>query len=104
MVRTSDDPEVVRKSQCSANRVWTVLRAALNLAFNEGKVSSDKEWRRVKPFKDVDKAKTRYLTLAECERILNAADQTSGPSYGRPWRLGAGMASWLNSSAATPAR
>jgi integrase len=79
LVRASDDPEVTRKSQCSANRVWTVLRAALNMAFNEGKVRSDAEWRRVKPFKDVDKAKTRYLSLAECERLLNAAEPDLRP-------------------------
>jgi integrase len=79
LVRASNDPEAIRKSQCSANRVWTVLRAALNMAFAEGKVRSDAEWRRVKPFKDVDKAKTRYLTLAECERLLNAAEPDLRP-------------------------
>jgi integrase len=74
LVRVSDDPEVIRKSQCSANRVWTVLRAALNFAFTEKKVASDAEWRRVKPFKDVDKAKIRFLTMAECDRFLNACE------------------------------
>jgi integrase len=79
LVRVSNDPEATRKSQCSANRVWTVLRAALNMAFHEGKVRSDSEWRRVKPFKGVDKAKTRYLSLAECERLLNASEPDLRP-------------------------
>lgn len=78
MVR-GDSEEAIRKSQCSANRVWTVLRAALNLAFAEGKVRSDGEWRRVKPFKGVDKAKTRFLSLAECERLLNACEPDFRP-------------------------
>ena len=56
-----------------------MLRAALNLAFAEGKVRSDGEWRRVKPFKGVDKAKTRFLSLAECERLLNACEPDFRP-------------------------
>jgi len=45
------DPEVQRKRKSSANRIMTNLRAALNLAFNNGKVPSDATWRRVKAFK-----------------------------------------------------
>ena len=36
---------------------WTILRAALNHAFNDGKVAFDHAWRRVKPFKKVDAAR-----------------------------------------------
>jgi integrase len=74
-----EDEEAIRKSKCSANRVWTVLRAALNLAFSEGKAHSDSEWRRVKPFHDVDRAKVRYLTLEECTRLLNASEPDFRP-------------------------
>jgi integrase len=52
----------------------TVLKAALNRAFNAGLVSSDKEWRKVRPFKGVDAARVRYLTLAEARRLINVAD------------------------------
>jgi integrase len=51
----------------------TVLRAALNHAFREGKVAHDTEWRRVKPFKNVDSARLRYLTIEEARRLINAA-------------------------------
>ena len=71
----STDAETVRKHQASANRVLTILKAALNRAFREGKVGSDSEWRRVEPFKGVDASRTRYLTFAEIERLLNACGE-----------------------------
>jgi integrase len=66
--------EEVRRRRATANRVLTVLKAALNHAFHEGHVSSDVAWRRVKPFKAVEQPRTRYLTVAEAQRLLNAAD------------------------------
>jgi integrase len=74
MVKTDADPEATRKSQVSANRMLATLKSALNMAFREGKVSVDVAWRRVQLFKNVIRARTRYLSLAECERLLNAAD------------------------------
>jgi integrase len=68
---TDEDGQRARRS--SANRVWSLLRAALNQAFHDGKVSSDLEWRKVKPFKKVDAARVRYLTIAEAKRLINAA-------------------------------
>ena len=69
-----DDPEVARRRKVSANRILGLLKAALNHAFREGKAASDAEWRRVKPFKDVNQSRVRYLTLAECKRLVNAAE------------------------------
>jgi integrase len=69
---TGEDAKRQRKA--SANRTWTILRAALNMAFREGKVTSDVEWRRVKPFKGADSARIRYLTVAEAKRLVNACD------------------------------
>src|SRR5262249_15342312 len=63
-----------RARRASANRTWTILRAALNHAFHEGKVESDLAWRKVKPFKQVDAARVRYLTVAEAKRLINASD------------------------------
>ena len=37
-------------------------------------MSSDLEWRKVNPFKKVDAARVRYLTIAEAKRLINAAD------------------------------
>lgn len=62
-----------RRAQATANRTWTVFRAALNWGFNQGLVRSDVAWRKVKPFRDVDRARTRVLSVTECRRLLNAA-------------------------------
>jgi integrase len=68
----ADDYEAVRARRSTANRVLTVLKAALNHAFNEGRVDSDDAWRRVKPFREVDAAIVRYLSADECRRLVNA--------------------------------
>jgi integrase len=70
----SGDKDAVRRRQASANRVMTILKAALNQAFENGKVPSDTAWRKVKRFKGVDTARLRYLTIAEAKRLINAAD------------------------------
>ena len=43
--------EAHRRRRSSANRVLTILKAALNYAFNDGRVASDGAWRKVKPFR-----------------------------------------------------
>src|SRR5262249_21209104 len=58
----------IRKRRATANRILTVLKAALNHAWKAGHVSSDDAWRRVKPFKAVETARVRYLSEAECVR------------------------------------
>ncbi|MCA0201026.1 MAG: site-specific integrase [Proteobacteria bacterium] len=67
---TTDD-EQVRKRRASANRLLTILKAALNFAVAEGKFETDEAWRHVKPFKDVDIPKIRYLTLKQCETLID---------------------------------
>jgi integrase len=64
----------IRRRRASANAILTILRAALNFAWREGRTPSDAAWRRVRPFEGVDAARVRYLTLAECKRLINAAD------------------------------
>ncbi len=56
-----------------------MLRAALNRAFENDKVDSDKAWRKVQPFKGVDRARVRYLTLADATRLINASDPEFRP-------------------------
>ena len=68
------DREVVRQRRATANRVLTVLKAALNHAFREGRVSTDEAWRRVKPFREADAARVHYLSHDEARRLVNAAD------------------------------
>jgi integrase len=72
-VPTTDDREVRRCAQATANRVWTILRAALNLAFENERVPSDLAWRRLKPFKNVDRPQTRFLSVEDCRRLLAVA-------------------------------
>jgi integrase len=69
-----DADEVIRRRRSSANRVFTILNAALNHAFNEGKTPSDAAWRKAKPFKGVEAARVRYLSVAEAKRLINACD------------------------------
>lgn len=68
------DPDAIRRRRASANRTLTVLKAALNRAWREGKVRSDDAWRRVEPYEEVDAARAGYLTVAEAKRLLNASD------------------------------
>jgi integrase len=77
--REKGNEEAQRARRASANRTWTVLRAALNHAFNDSKVESDVAWRKVKPFRKVDLARVRYLTTDEAKRLINACDPEFRP-------------------------
>ncbi|MCU4161761.1 site-specific integrase [Acidiphilium sp. AL] len=70
----ASDVDATRARRATANRVLTVLKAALNLAYRDGKVPSDDAWRRVLPFRNADAPRIRYLTDAEAVRLVNAAD------------------------------
>jgi integrase len=72
--RAHRDDDTPRARRASANRVRTVLLAALNHAFRAGHVGSDLAWRRLSPFKGVSKARLRYLSVAEAKRLINGAD------------------------------
>jgi integrase len=69
------DDEAVRARRSTANRILTILKAALNHAYHEGRVMSDEAWRKVKPFREVDTPVVRFLTAAECRRLVNASHQ-----------------------------
>jgi integrase len=74
------DKEGVRRRRSSANRALTVLKAALNLAYDEERVASRDAWsRRVKKFANVDAARVRYLTIDEAVRLVNACDPAFRP-------------------------
>ncbi|CDK97854.1 Integrase family protein [Magnetospirillum gryphiswaldense MSR-1 v2] len=63
--------EQKRQRRSTANRVLTTLKAALNHAYTEGRISSDEAWRRVKPFRNVDSARVRYLNESECKALVS---------------------------------
>src|SRR5262249_44361948 len=65
--------EEIRQRRASANRVLTMLKAALNHANDEGHVANRDAWgRRLAPFEKVEVARVRYLTVVEAERLINA--------------------------------
>lgn len=70
--KIKDDPESHRRRRSSANRVLTILKAALNLAHHERKVGSDDAWRSVKAFREADSSRVRYLDDSESRRLVNA--------------------------------
>jgi integrase len=75
----ADSEEAKRARRASANRTWTILRAALNHAFNEGKTESDLAWRKVRPFRRVEAARIRYLSISEARRLINACNPNFRP-------------------------
>src|ERR1700738_1675374 len=68
---TAGDEDARRARKTTANRILTMLKAALIRAFHTDRVSSDSAWRKVKPFKSVDEAVGRYISVTECRRVVN---------------------------------
>jgi integrase len=64
--------EVVRRRRSTANRVLTILKAALNHAHRERRCASDDAWRTVRAFREADAARLRYLSDDEARRLTNA--------------------------------
>lgn len=101
-------PDRGRGRKATANRVFSVLRAALNRAFQEGHAPDDRIWRKVKPFRDVERATIRYLDADERVRLVNACQGNfrdlvrgallTGCRYGELTRL---IASDFNADAGT---
>ena len=93
----AQDDDDRRARRATANRVLTILKAALNHAFHDGRVQADDAWRRVKPFKAVESAVVRFLTPEECRRLVNTCNTAfrdlvrgallSGCRYGELIRL-----------------
>jgi integrase len=90
--RKSDDgPEAKRARRSTANRTWSILRAALRRYRKTG------PWADVEQFAGVDTARTRFLTVTEAQRLINACDPgfrplvqaalASGCRYGELIRL-----------------
>lgn len=62
----------IRSRKATANRMWTNLRAALNLALEDKHVPTDAGWRDVRPFKGTQVARIHFLTVTEQIRMVNA--------------------------------
>lgn len=74
--RTVDplDTDAVRRRRATTNRVLTILKAALNHAYNSGRIQSKLAWDTVKPFREVNLPRIRHLTDDEVVRLVNACD------------------------------
>jgi integrase len=76
----AEDDEAIRKRRATANRVLTTLKAILNKAFDDKQVSNRDAWgRRLKPFPGVDRARIRYLEIAEAVRLINSCEPEFRP-------------------------
>jgi len=68
-----DDEAQNLRSKDSANHILTILKAALNRAYqHRDDVPTDDPWRRLKPFKGVGAARKVFLTEKQCKRLVNA--------------------------------
>ena len=57
------------QGQATANRILTVLKAALNYAKTESRrIATDAAWVDVKPFSKVDVPKVRFLSTRRSDR------------------------------------
>ncbi len=65
----ADEATILRQRRATANRVMTTLKAALNLAFQDGLAERDDAWRRVRPFANTSIARIRYLTLEQIGQL-----------------------------------
>ena len=74
------DENAVRARQATVNRVLTTLKAALNYGHTETKrIASDAAWVGVKPFRNVDLPKVRFLTPVEATALVNACNDDFRP-------------------------
>lgn len=62
--------EEKRKRRQSANGILMILKAALNFAARDGKVTNDTAWRSVRMFKGILIANAAYLTADECRKLM----------------------------------
>lgn len=75
VMQDADDPDAERRSRDSANRVLSTLKAVLNHAFadDSNKLTSDAAWRKVKPFKNVGRAREDHFAAAQVRTLIAKA-------------------------------
>jgi integrase len=76
---TPSSSEAIRRRRATANRVFTLLKAALNHAFKQELVADDAPWRRTRPYAGVNAPRVRYLQLEEVQRLVDATDRNFRP-------------------------
>ena len=74
LVVESADPEKVRRSRDTANRLLSIAKAVLNFAYRGGLVADDRAWRRVEPFRGVGQSRKIILDDAQLQRLIDSCD------------------------------
>ncbi len=77
--QTADTADARRSRRSSANRILTILKAALNVAYRNEKIAGDHAWRRVRPFAKADAPRLRSLGDDESRRLVNACNANFRP-------------------------
>lgn len=79
IVRKDEDPERIRKSKDSANRVLSMVKALLNHAIKDPSngLADDSAWRHVKPFHGVARPREIRFTDEELKRLIESAPDDS---------------------------
>lgn len=72
-VRKTVTEDQKRARRSTANRILSVLKAALNKAVADG-LAEPGSWVQVKPFRRADAARVRWLDQTEIKRLLNSCD------------------------------
>ena len=79
LVVKSDNPEAIRKSKDSANRVLSMVKALLNHAIRDQShgLKDNSPWRLVKPFDQVSKPRDVRYTDEEVRKLINSVNDPS---------------------------
>ncbi|MBV9405012.1 MAG: hypothetical protein JO211_06690, partial [Acidobacteriaceae bacterium] len=74
MVAKSSDPDKVRRSKDSANRVLAMVKALLNHALRDPSngLIDDHAWRLVKSFKGVGEARRVHFSMQQAQKLIEA--------------------------------
>ncbi len=91
----TEDEKRARKD--TANRILTILKAALNHALDRRRVKDGSAWKSVKPYAGVTSARIRFLSVEEQQRLVNVCPRDfanlvraalyTGARYGELTRL-----------------
>ncbi|MER8972136.1 site-specific integrase [Mesorhizobium sp. M0800] len=71
-------PDELRARRATVNRTVTILKAALNRVCRRHSDIDDRAWRLLEPFGMVDVSRPGHLSVAEAQRLINAAGAESG--------------------------
>lgn len=73
------DEKSKRSRKVTANRILSILKAALNKAHRDGEVVNNSAWTNVKRFAGVDSARPQFVDRDGAMRLINASDPIFRP-------------------------